>query len=110
MIRRPPRSTLFPYTTLFRSIGVVDDDVLAAVEPLLKLDYAQANKTANADAIASSSIAFQAYLRLKLLSVVEGIATAVCRLRRYPATTTHPLLRRRPLLAWADAANPPQPA
>src|SRR5258708_9775825 len=27
MIRRPPRSTLFPYTTLFRSvIGLVDDD------------------------------------------------------------------------------------
>src|SRR3712207_4975756 len=31
MIRRPPRSTLFPYTTLFRSIGIVhwgelDDD------------------------------------------------------------------------------------
>src|SRR5258707_1767295 len=24
MIRRPPRSTLFPYTTLFRSISVVD--------------------------------------------------------------------------------------
>src|SRR5260221_8465051 len=23
MIRRPPRSTLFPYTTLFRSIGVL---------------------------------------------------------------------------------------
>src|SRR2546422_5697127 len=24
MIRRPPRSTLFPYTTLFRSIGAVE--------------------------------------------------------------------------------------
>src|SRR2546429_3548635 len=24
MIRRPPRSTLFPYTTLFRSFAVVD--------------------------------------------------------------------------------------
>src|SRR3712207_7466910 len=24
MIRRPPRSTLFPYTTLFRSRGVLD--------------------------------------------------------------------------------------
>src|SRR5438105_10711157 len=24
MIRRPPRSTLFPYTTLFRSINIVD--------------------------------------------------------------------------------------
>src|SRR3712207_8326182 len=50
MIRRPPRSTLFPYTTLFRSVGlhavpleahavehpVVGDDVLAVadVEPL----------------------------------------------------------------------------
>src|SRR5258707_6790415 len=25
MIRRPPRSTLFPYTTLFRSVRVADD-------------------------------------------------------------------------------------
>src|SRR5258708_19125904 len=30
MIRRPPRSTLFPYTTLFRSflLGVVEDPAL----------------------------------------------------------------------------------
>src|SRR5256885_7175505 len=27
MIRRPPRSTLFPYTTLFRSLGVKRDEV-----------------------------------------------------------------------------------
>src|SRR2546430_9899071 len=26
MIRRPPRSTLFPYTTLFRSIGIRTGD------------------------------------------------------------------------------------
>src|SRR2546425_3215863 len=26
MIRRPPRSTLFPYTTLFRSAGVEDPE------------------------------------------------------------------------------------
>src|SRR6266699_2975133 len=31
MIRQPPRSTLFPYTTLFRSIAV--DAALEAVEP-----------------------------------------------------------------------------
>src|SRR5256885_12685718 len=31
MIRRPPRSTLFPYTTLFRS----GDDTLAAGRPLI---------------------------------------------------------------------------
>src|SRR5687768_18216348 len=27
MIRRPPRSTLFPYTTLFRSVGVDQSQV-----------------------------------------------------------------------------------
>src|SRR3712207_7560012 len=27
MIRRPPRSTLFPYTTLFRSLGRVGEQV-----------------------------------------------------------------------------------
>src|SRR5687767_15495006 len=32
MIRRPPRSTLFPYTTLFRSAGAAGQrDVVAAV-------------------------------------------------------------------------------
>src|SRR5437016_12359301 len=31
MIRRPPRSTLFPYTTLFRSLGV------ERIEPVGKL-------------------------------------------------------------------------
>src|SRR2546429_5271536 len=34
MIRRPPRSTLFPYTTLFRSAvaGVPDEPVVAGAE------------------------------------------------------------------------------
>src|SRR3712207_7579918 len=38
MIRRPPRSTLFPYTTLFRSRGLVVLVVeVAAADPLLPL-------------------------------------------------------------------------
>src|SRR5258708_21397405 len=33
MIRRPPRSTLFPYTTLFRSLEVaLDEDAATAAE------------------------------------------------------------------------------
>src|SRR3712207_7686378 len=32
MIRRPPRSTLFPYTTLFRSVPVRGDPVAQQVE------------------------------------------------------------------------------
>src|SRR2546429_4786026 len=35
MIRRPPRSTLFPYTTLFRSLAAAHDaDLRVAAEPL----------------------------------------------------------------------------
>src|SRR5256884_7589872 len=33
MIRRPPRSTLFPYTTLFRSAGVTRAALVARHEP-----------------------------------------------------------------------------
>src|SRR2546429_4328275 len=32
MIRRPPRSTLFPYTTLFRSSQPLDDETFAWIE------------------------------------------------------------------------------
>src|SRR5687768_18002068 len=34
MIRRPPRSTLFPYTTLFRSVGVAADIVEGAAQSI----------------------------------------------------------------------------
>src|SRR5258707_2891123 len=37
MIRRPPRSTLFPYTTLFRSHNRAADDKLAGIDILLVL-------------------------------------------------------------------------
>src|SRR2546422_4989582 len=36
MIRRPPRSTLFPYTTLFRSHGAVGLREVDAPEPRLR--------------------------------------------------------------------------
>ena len=86
-------------------IGAVEDDVLAAVEPLLPLEYSAANQAANAGAAGSSTFGFQAYLRLKLLSVVEGIATSVCRVANYPPPTTHALFVHKALLAWADAAG-----
>src|SRR2546430_13648711 len=37
MIRRPPRSTLFPYTTLFRSASAEEDRQHEARRTLLKL-------------------------------------------------------------------------
>src|SRR5256885_12668787 len=38
MIRRPPRSTLFPYTTLFRSVTEDAARVVADVEIVVDLD------------------------------------------------------------------------
>src|SRR2546430_13339713 len=37
MIRRPPRSTLFPYTTLFRSVDLVASPPTEALSCLLQL-------------------------------------------------------------------------
>src|SRR2546430_4383037 len=42
MIRRPPRSTLFPYTTLFRSVGCEQSRCLVA--PLQLLLHAPATE------------------------------------------------------------------
>src|SRR5436190_6708803 len=42
MIRRPPRSTLFPYTTLFRSLELGEDAPHLAVRPLERDTLAQA--------------------------------------------------------------------
>src|SRR2546429_7135357 len=38
MIRRPPRSTLFPYTTLFRSLGEEQGEVAGAAGTRLIID------------------------------------------------------------------------
>src|SRR2546427_3856726 len=37
MIRRPPRSTLFPYTTLFRSIKATKESIEGLVAPFRKV-------------------------------------------------------------------------
>src|SRR3712207_7646452 len=61
MIRRPPRSTLFPYTTLFRSLiafeegqpgGVVDGYAghILFKQVLCRLDAADGNPDAESDA------------------------------------------------------------
>src|SRR2546425_9509878 len=44
MIRRPPRSTLFPYTTLFRSLREVERD----------LEHARAEHYASGDALSAA--------------------------------------------------------
>src|SRR2546430_11841028 len=43
MIRRPPRSTLFPYTTLFRSHEAVADVRQSVIELLQRVDSSAAS-------------------------------------------------------------------
>src|SRR3712207_8252319 len=54
MIRRPPRSTLFPYTTLFRSVSdlvrQVDHDTLRGLADLECLDEAASQTRRENDA------------------------------------------------------------
>src|SRR5690606_41370693 len=52
MIRRPPRSTLFPYTTLFRSVPRVVDAVVLGLDEALEraIDVAPHAAVAVADA------------------------------------------------------------
>src|SRR2546422_6987830 len=50
MIRRPPRSTLFPYTTLFRSPGGVERAVLKALAKVPADRYPDAAGVARAPA------------------------------------------------------------
>src|SRR3712207_8746082 len=50
MIRRPPRSTLFPYTTLFRSSGQVVRrlgvlDLRRALRPIVRAGAAESGKS-----------------------------------------------------------------
>src|SRR3712207_9010914 len=58
MIRRPPRSTLFPYTTLFRSFGSPDD--------------AAAKWAAAARVLAAPSSAGATYLDLRVVGRVAA--------------------------------------
>src|SRR5690349_22218936 len=54
MIRRPPRSTLFPYTTLFRSpqVGAADADVDDALIPEARLAARAHRRREIADGVA----------------------------------------------------------
>ena len=84
-------------------IGAVEDEVLATVKPLLELDYDAANKQGNSGAIESNPFGFQAYLRLKLLSVVEGMESSISRILRYSPQSAQALFVRNVLILWADS-------
>src|SRR2546425_5381745 len=87
MIRRPPRSTLFPYTTLFRSIGahrLVDTREI----PVMRIEYLPGHRVPELDetapALRRTSHDLERVARLERseehTSELQSLAYLVCRL------------------------------
>src|SRR2546425_9636507 len=76
MIRRPPRSTLFPYTTLFRSVGVPQHHELFGIGIRQRLEHDpvqdREDRRARADPEAERSE--------EHTSELQSLAYLVCRL------------------------------
>src|SRR3989441_6404878 len=83
MIRRPPRSTLFPYTTLFRSRSVSDPSealasAKAAADRIVKVKRLNACLTPIKEL--RKSLAAQASRSEEHTSELQSLAYLVCRL------------------------------
>src|SRR2546425_6822335 len=84
MIRRPPRSTLFPYTTLFRSYETerrnpVDERTDDAMSVAIKIGM---NKKGERKVLAQNPLSFNfaAYRSEEHTSELQSLAYLVCRL------------------------------
>src|SRR2546425_8555169 len=96
MIRRPPRSTLFPYTTLFRSLmGAVVALVLVAGFALLssrsvtRIVERQANERSEEHTSELQSLAYlvcRLLLEKKKKKLAEPISSCLTSYKRTPAT------------------------
>src|SRR4051794_41454294 len=101
MIRRPPRSTLFPYTTLFRSLGtdVTDDAQLVelAGHPVT-LDQLGRSEEHTSELQSPVHLVCRLLLEKKKKKAVRPVSntrTQSTRARRTPRTTSTRLPDRR---------------
>jgi hypothetical protein len=62
--------------------------------------YQQVNAAVNNLVIAQTGLAYEAYLRLKLTTVLERMAEAAARLSDYPADSSHASFVRSAILVW----------
>src|SRR5438477_5588586 len=81
MLRRPPRSTLFPYTTLFRSRAVMAGASLLPLDALARL-LARARARPAADALAVAGGALRDRKSTRLNSSHMSISYAVFCLKK----------------------------
>src|SRR3712207_7611779 len=99
MIRRPPRSTLFPYTTLFRSVNVDENQRIAASFGIQSIPTLMIFKGSKAvDIIVGAMPKAQIEMKLKdrkstrLNSSHANISYAVFCLKKKKQTKNRPLI------------------
>src|SRR2546430_12889620 len=100
MIRRPPRSTLFPYTTLFRSrlqliVRTLSDQVYSAVRDRILTGQIPPETPVRQDAVANGAVDLDRK-STRLNSSHSQISYAVFCLKKkknYPTRTSPPTLR-----------------
>src|SRR5258708_26052959 len=91
MIRRPPRSTLFPYTTLFRSLPVPHRRTLAVdASGRLRKALSSGAREAVLAAAAGASTASRAPRSEEHTSELQSPDHLVCRLLLEKKKRTHP--------------------
>src|SRR2546422_1967903 len=75
MIRRPPRSTLFPYTTLFRSNAVaIDQDLMFISNGEAGVYLAQGSQAFSTSGTGAQTITMRGKLRFGNLQSVNHVA------------------------------------
>src|SRR5256885_7959454 len=94
MIRRPPRSTLFPYTTLFRSTAIEHHAVLHPCEYLVNKEGFEVTRYSHRSEEHTSEL--------------QSPCNLVCRLLLEKKKHTHPPLTPRPPPS-PPAPPPPHP-
>src|SRR5690348_8672248 len=117
MIRRPPRSTLFPYTTLFRSIGAIQTIVSRRLNPanpgVVTIGTVRAGTASNVipdRALLTGTVrAVDAPSRRLMLDEVKRIAEATAVTYRLTANVkldlgTPPIVNPPNATAWARRA------
>src|SRR3712207_7625231 len=92
MIRRPPRSTLFPYTTLFRSDRSDAEDLLNTVRSDLGLDKGEVRFPRKGTCLAVYSRCVNAQRSEEHTSELQSRQYLVCRLLLEKKKTHHQLL------------------
>src|SRR2546422_6376048 len=95
MIRRPPRSTLFPYTTLFRSHVYPDEDGMVVIRGRLAPEVGALLVQARADRKSTRLNSSHGYISYAVFCLKKKKTTERCAGTRGPAGTSSTATTRR---------------